>query len=69
MLSVMSYEYMDSERHAYLNTSCGHKLCKVNKPLPSFSSKLFDFFFPKSGVTHSYTKKAMALPLLNSLHC
>ena len=65
MLSVMSYEYMDSERHAYLNTSGGHKLCKVNKPIPSFSSKLFHFL-PKSGVTHSYTRKAMALPLLNS---
>ena len=48
MLSVISYEYMDSERHAYLNTSGGHKLCKVNKPHRSFSSKLFEFF-PKSG--------------------
>ena len=68
MLSVIFYEYMDSERHAFLNTSGGHILCKVNKPHPSFSFKLFNFF-PKSGVTHSYTRKAMALPLLNSLHC
>ena len=32
----------DSERYAYLNTSDGHKLCKVNKPHHSFGTKLFD---------------------------
>ena len=30
MLSVISCDYMDSERCAYLNTSGGHKLYKVN---------------------------------------
>ena len=54
-ISVMSYEYMDSERHAFLNTSGGHKLCKVNKTLHYLSSKWLDFF-PNYGVTHSYTK-------------
>ena len=39
MTSVTSCEYTESERHAYLNTSGGHKRCKVNKPHPSFSSK------------------------------
>ena len=57
MLSVTFCEYMDSERYAYLNTSGGHKLCKVNKPHRSFISKLFELF-PKS------TTKAIALPLL-----
>ena len=66
--SVTSCGYMDSERHAYLNTSGGHKLCKVNKPHPDVNSKLFELF-PKSGVTHSSTRKAMAVPLSNSLHC
>ena len=59
---------MDSERHAYPNTNGGQKLCKVNKSHPSFSSKLFELI-PKSGVTHSPTRKAMALSSLNSPHC
>ena len=42
MLSVTSCDYLDSEKFAYLNTSGGHKLCKVNKPHHSFSSKLFE---------------------------
>ena len=42
MLSVTSCDYMDSEKYAYLNISGGHKLCKVNKPRHSLSSKLFD---------------------------
>ena len=67
MLSATSCEYMDSERHAYLNTNGGHKLCKVNKPHASLGSKLFELF-PRSGVTHLSTRKTMALPLLNSLH-
>ena len=40
---------------------------KVNKPHHSFSSKLSEFF-PRSGATHSSTRKAMELPVLNSLH-
>ena len=68
MLNVKSCEYMDSEIHAYPNTSGGQKLCKENKSHPSFSSKLFELI-PKSGVTHSPTMKAMALSLLNSPHC
>ena len=35
-------DYMDSEIYACLNTSGGYKLCKVNKPYHSFSSKLFE---------------------------
>ena len=31
MSSVTPCEYMDSERHSYLNTNGGHKLFKVNK--------------------------------------
>ena len=38
-LSVTSCDYMESEKYAYINTSGGHKLCKVNKPHHSFSSK------------------------------
>ena len=68
MLNDTSCEYMDSERHAYPNTSGGQQLCKVNKSHPSFSSKLFELI-PKCGVTHSPTRKAMALSLLNSPHC
>ena len=41
-LSVTSCDCMDSERNTCLNTSGDHKLCKVDKPHHSFSSKLFD---------------------------
>ena len=67
MSSVTPCEYMDNERHSYLNTNGGHKLFKVNKPHPSFSSKLSELFH-RSGVTHSSTRKAMELPVLNSAH-
>ena len=50
--------------HAYLKHGGGHKFCKVYKPHHSFSSKLFELL-PKSGVSHSSTRKAMALPWLN----
>ena len=60
MQSVTSCEYMVSERHAYLKNSGDQKFYKVYKPHPSFTSKLFELF-PKSGVTHPSTRKALAL--------
>ena len=62
MPSVTSCEYMDRQWKTCLPK---YQWWPQILPHPNFSSKLF----PKSGVTYSSTRKAMALPLLNSLHC